>query len=257
VSGGVIYMNIQQLFLEHWPVLAGAAFLIGMDKGGMKPLTIVATFLLTTTFGPRMTLAITAPIMFIGDLFPIFLYRKETDYPSVGRLLPWAFVGLGAGAFVGSFIDERVFQTIIGIIILILAVMIIVQDLNVIHYRRMKHPAATLLLGVSAGFSSIIGNAAGGFASIYFIAHDAGKRSFIGSSAAFFSVVNCTKFVIYIVFWKVVTAQTLAISGAMIPVIIAGTAVTTALIRFVPERLYRMLVIGSVIYAGISLLFSL
>lgn len=44
-------MNFQEVFAQHWVILHTAAAFIGMDKGGLKPLTLVGTFLLTTALG--------------------------------------------------------------------------------------------------------------------------------------------------------------------------------------------------------------
>lgn len=246
-------MSFQEVFAQHWIILLTAAAFIGMDKGGLKPLTLVATFLLTTAIGPRMTLAVTAPIMFIGDLFPIYIYRKHIQFRCVGKFLIPAGIGLAAGALIGSSIDEHTFKVILGAIILILAVMLIVQDLNILGKKKISGTVPRILLGVSAGFSSIIGNAAGGFSSVFFLSQTTTKEGFIGSSSAFLSALSSTKFLIYIFGWHVVTPCTLTLSAVMIPVILLATLLTTVIIRYIPQRLYHVVILASILYAGVSL----
>ncbi len=229
---------------------------IGLDKGGMKPLTIIATYLLATSLGPRITLAVTAPILFAGDIYPIIHYRTSINFKAVWQFIPWVIAGLALGAGIGPFIDDRSFKLIIGIIILLMAVIIIAQEFNLIHYTKIQSLPATGGLGIALGFSSIIGNAAGGISSIYFLGQGTDKKAFIGSSSMLFSINNMIKLIIYILYWTIITPTTLLMSLSMIPVIVLGTLLSTLLIKFIPEKIYRFVIIASILYSGTALLLS-
>ncbi|MGM0432763.1 MAG: TSUP family transporter [Spirochaetota bacterium] len=248
-------LDILTSSLDSWLALAIAALCIGLDKGGLKPLAVVSMFVLTTAFGAKAALAFIAPIMVAGDIFPIIHYRKAIDYPAVKGFLPWALAGLVIGGVIGSRLNDEAFKPIIGILILLMAVIIIIQELDLFPYRSLQHYSVTTALGITTGFSSIIGNAAGGIASVYFIAQGTAKKAFIGSISLFFGVLNLIKLIVFILFWSILTVDTLLVSLLMVPGILLGTLLATLLVRVLPERVFRIIIIISICYSGIALLF--
>ena len=175
-------VNAQQIISDHLPLLMIAAVCVGLDKGGLKPLTIVAIYLLTTSIGARMTLAVVAPIMFAGEIFPAYYYRSFADTGLIKKIMPWILLGIFIGSCIGASIDEELFTLLIGIILLTMAFIILIRELHLLPMTSHAHPIFTAGLGVSAGFSTVIGNAAGGITSIYFLLNKSEKKTFVGLS---------------------------------------------------------------------------
>jgi uncharacterized membrane protein YfcA len=248
-------LDVQALLTEHWLVISVAALCIGFDKGGMKPMAILATFFLTTAFTPRFTLAVTVPIMFTGDIFPIIRYRKHIHTQSILKILPWAGGGIALGALIGPFINDETFKTIIGILILFMATLIVLHENGRIHYSSMQKPVVVGGLGIMLGFASIIGNAAGSIASIYFVGQKLDKYGFIGTNATLSAANNLVKIFVFVFIWRIVTPATALISLAMVPIILLGILLSTIFITLIPERAYRIVIICSIIYSGFALIF--
>ncbi len=231
-----------------------AAVCVGLDKGGLKPLTIVAIYLLTTSIGARTTLAVVAPIMFAGEIFPAYYYRSFADTSLVKRIMPWILLGIFIGSCIGASIDEELFTLLIGIILLTMAFIILIRELHLLPTTSHAHPIFTAGLGVSAGFSTVIGNAAGGITSIYFLLNKSEKKTFVGSSALLYMIINAVKLMIYIFYWHIITGDTLILSLTLLPFIGAGIALATVIILKVPDRVYKGVILLSIIYSGGSLL---
>lgn len=247
-------MNAQQVISDHLPLLMVAALCIGLDKGGLKPLTIVAIYLLTTGIGARMTIAAVAPIMFSGEIFPAYYYRSSADISLIKKIMPWILLGILIGSCIGASIDEELFTLLIGMILLAMAFIILIGELHLLPSAIHAHPILTAGLGVSAGFSTVIGNVAGGITSIYFLLNKCEKRTFVGSSALLYMIINAVKLMIYIFYWHIITGDTLIISLTLLPFIGAGIALATVIILKVPDRVYKGVILLSIIYSGGSLL---
>ena len=218
-------------------------------------MAILATFFLTTVFTPKFTLAVTVPIMFAGDLFPIIRYRKSIHYQSLLKILPWAGLGIALGAFIGPFINDEAFKTIIGVLILLMGILIVLHSNGLVHYSSIKNPIIGRVLGIMLGFASIIGNAAGSIASIYFVGQKLNKFGFIGTNALLSAVNNFVKIIVFVFIWKIVTPVTALISLIMVPVILLGILLSTIFITHIPERIYRIVIISSIIYSGFAMIF--
>jgi uncharacterized membrane protein YfcA len=247
-------VNAQQIISDHLPLLMIAAVCVGLDKGGLKPLTIVAIYLLTTSIGARMTLAVVAPIMFAGEIFPAYYYRSFADTGLIKKIMPWILLGIFIGSCIGASIDEELFTLLIGIILLTMAFIILIRELHLLPMTSHAHPIFTAGLGVSAGFSTVIGNAAGGITSIYFLLNKSEKKTFVGSSALLYMIINAVKLMIYIFYWHIITSDTLILSLTLLPFIGAGIALATVIILKVPDRVYKGVILLSIIYSGGSLL---
>jgi uncharacterized membrane protein YfcA len=68
------------------------------------------------------------------------------------------------------------------------------------------------------------------------------KNNFIGTSAWFFLIINYIKLPVQIFVWKNISAQTLLFGLSLIPVIVIGMAAGVALIKKIPDALYRKIV---------------
>ena len=239
---------------SHWPLLLCAGFIMGLDKGGIKPVGVVAMYLITTIVSPPEMLGILAPLLLIGELYPAFHYRKNRETGAVCAFLPWVFLGLAAGGIIGRHMDAHGFNIVIAVFILLMALLLTFSEFRHLGFPRKSDGAMTAGLGVLAGLSSILGNAAGAVTNLYFLRKTDTKNAFLGSSSFLYLFVNSAKIVIYLLFWSVFSWISVLISLYMVPAILAGVLTATLIIKTVPEKVYRILVIVSVYYAGIAFL---
>ena len=95
------------------------------------------------------------------------------------------------------------------------------------------------IAGFLAGFTTMIGNLAGSFANIYFLAMRLPKNEFIGTAAWLFFIINVFKLPFHIFVWKTVTVDSLVINAFLIPGIVIGFLIGVALVKKINDKLYR------------------
>jgi uncharacterized membrane protein YfcA len=110
-----------------------------------------------------------------------------------------------------------------------------------------------IILGLSGGFVSMIGNAAGPVMALYLLSMRLPKNSFIGTGAWFFFVVNLSKVPLHVWSWKTITLDTFILDVMMLPAIASGAFIGIWVVRLFPEKLYRILIIVTTLLSAILL----
>lgn len=245
------------LGVETWQfgLIAVAALLIGFSKTGIGGVTMIAVPLLATVFGGRVSTGIILPMLITGDVLAIAYYHRHADWPGIRRLLPWTVLGLFAGIFVGNLIDDRQFSLLIALSVLICLSILIVLETRKGKLHVPDNLAFYALIGLGAGFTTMIGNVAGPIFSVYLLARRYEKNSFLGTSAWFFAIINLIKLPLQIFFWKNISIQTAVLDALMIPAVLAGAVLGAVVIKRIPEKPFRWLVIGMTAVACVRLFF--
>jgi hypothetical protein len=99
-------------------------------------------------------------------------------------------------------------------------------------------------MGLLAGISTMIGNLAGPFADLYFLAMRLPKQNFIGTAAWLFFIVNIFKLPFHIFVWGTITAHTLLIDLWLLPVVAAGLLSGVWMVSRIHDLRYRKIVIA-------------
>ncbi len=245
---------LPEIIQEHWVIFLITGFIIGLDKGGLKPLVGIGIFLITSVLDSRTMLAVLAPVMFIGEIFPTVHYQKDCAVKTLRRFIPWVIIGLIIGATVGSGMSEQIFGISISIIVLSMGILLTRLEYRPFNIHPTHQFSIRIILGIIAGFGSIIGNMAGGVTNTYYLMHIKDKNTFLGTNARMYLSINGIKLIIYIFFWQVLTPQTLLITASLIPTIILGIITATLLVKVIPEKVYRYIILASIYYAGIAML---
>ena len=242
--------------IDAWQfaMIVTAALLVGFSKTGIGGVVMIVVPLLAAVFGGKASTGILLPMLIIGDVFAVAYYRRHGDWAGIRRLLPWTIAGLIAGILVGNLIDDQLFVLLIAVSVLACLCILVVLETR---GSRVNPPDGTwfyALIGLIAGFCTMIGNVAGPIFAVYLLARRYDKQSFLGTSAWFFMVINVIKLPLQIFFWKNIGVQTLLMSATMIPAILVGAVIGVAVVRRVPEKPFRWLVIGMTFVAVIRLL---
>ena len=98
-------------------------------------------------------------------------------------------------------------------------------------------------MGLIAGFTTMLGNLAGAFSNIYFVAMRMPKNDFIGTAAWVFLVINLFKLPFQVFYWKNITAVTLQTDLLLLPALIAGFWTGLKIVSKIKDDSYRKVVI--------------
>jgi uncharacterized protein len=245
---------LSQPTLPIWILAASAAFILGISKAGIKGIAIIIVTMMALAFGARESTGLLVPLLVAGDIFAVIYYNRHTRWAYIVKFLPWMLLGLLAGVLTGNEIPEQTFKWVMVVVILGSVVMMYWWD-----RRKSKavptHWAFGGFIGLLAGFTTMIGNLAGAFSNIYFLAMRLPKNEFIGTAAWLFLIINVVKLPFHYYVWKTISAESLLINLYLVPPILVGLFVGVWLVRLLQEGFYRKMILLLTAVGAVLILF--
>jgi len=238
----------------QWVLYFMCAMLIGMSKTGIQNIGTLAVPLFAFLFGAKYSTGVVLILLCMADLIAIIYYRKQFLWSEIAKMLPAAFVGLFGGLLLGNYIDDVLFKIVMGICILLgVLIMIWVERTkadNSITNRKWYAP----LFGFIAGFSTMIGNAAGPALSVYLLTKRLPKYTFVATGAWFIMILNITKIPLQLFVWQNLSWIGLALNILAVPFILLGGYIGIKIIKIIPEQKFRVLVVALITISSILLI---
>jgi uncharacterized membrane protein YfcA len=140
------------LDIWQWAVVCLGAFLLGVSKTGVAGLGILTVAIFATVLPVRESVGAVLVILLAGDVVAVTVYRREASWYHLGRLLPWAALGVVLGALTLGQLDEGLLRDFIGgIVVLLVAV----------HFFRRRRAAAAEPANVPPVIAASAGQQAG------------------------------------------------------------------------------------------------
>lgn len=178
----------------QWVALMAGAAIAGFSKTGIPGTGILFVVIFANALGARTATGVVLPLLIFADVFAYAVYRKNLDWRRVLRLLPWALGGVVLGWLALGVASDAQMNRGVGLIIAFLLGLHVWRQRRslgevVAHAPGWFGPAA----GVLAGFTTMVANAAGPVMIVYLLAMRLEKLEFLGTSAAFFLVINWLK----------------------------------------------------------------
>ncbi|PRD56567.1 sulfite exporter TauE/SafE family protein [Sphingobacterium gobiense] len=241
---------------SEWALYFVCAVLIGMSKTGIQNIGTLAVPLFAFLFGAKYSTGIVLILLCIADLVAVIYYRKEFLWSEIKKLLPAALAGLFIGLLLGNYINDKVFKLLIGACIIVgVGIMIWLektsqQQQDMLTKNRWYSP----IFGFILGFSTMIGNAAGPALSVYMLSKRLNKISFAATSAWFIMMLNFTKIPLQAFVWDNLTWSGIYLNLFAIPFILLGGFIGIKIIKFLPEKEFRTLIIILVVISAILLI---
>ena len=110
--------------------------------------------------------------------------------------------------------------------------------------------------GTMAGITTMIGNLAGAFSNIFFLAIRLPKNEFIGTAAWLFFFINLFKLPFHIFVWKTVTIETFEVYLYLLPALIAGLLTGIFLVKKLTDSFFRQMILILTALGAILLFFK-
>jgi uncharacterized protein len=177
----------------QWCFLALGAFSVGVSKTGIPGLGIISVVLFGVILPPSFATGAALMVLICADVLAITVHRKTGDFKQILRLLPWSVIGifLGAYFFQQLKVHEALLKQSIG------GLLFGVGCLALWRSRQRDLPelprGAAPLVGLAAGFTTMVANAAGPVSTLYLLAMRLPKAAFLGTAAWFFFFINWIK----------------------------------------------------------------
>jgi uncharacterized membrane protein YfcA len=248
---------MQELELGQYMLIAVGAFTVGLGKAGLPGIGNLAVVLFALAVPPKASVGLLLPILISADIFAVAIYRKHTLWPYIGRLAPWMALGIVIGYFVFSLVNDGQVRILIGTILL---------GMTAIHFIRKflraksleedklpQHPLFIASTGIFGGFATMVANAAGPVAALYFIASGLPKYAFIGTAAWFFLLVNVFK-IPFMVDLGIINFDSIGISLSFMIYAVLGALAAPLIVKHINQRVFEVLIWLFVVVGGLKLI---
>ncbi len=244
----------QSSFL-NWFLIALGAFIIGLSKAGVKGIDMLNVTLMALVFGGKASTGVVLPLLCIGDVMAVKYYHRHAQWPHFWKLLPWMIAGILIGVAVGKDLNEAVFRKVMAAIIIFTVALVLMMEMR----KSAFVPHSFLFVGstgLASGFTTMLGNLAGAFSNLYFLALRMSKNDFIGTAAWVFLVINLFKLPFQIIYWKNITASTLGLDLWLIPALLFGFFLGIYIVKKIKDDGYRKIVIALTLIGAFFIFFK-
>lgn len=243
--------------LEPWQLALAfvGALLVGVSKTGVAGLGMVFVVIFANVIPAKQASGFVLPLLIFGDGVAVWSYRAHAKWAHVWRLLPWTAAGVVIGYFALGKIDDRQARVLIGGIIVTMVLIQLWRRAKATPGEGAEHGnwfAPTV--GVLAGFTTLVANAAGPLMAIYLLAMRLPKMEYVGTAAVFFLLLNLFK-VPFMVELGLVTTDSFGFNLMLAPAVFLGAMLGRKLLPKIDQTLFENLALGLSALAGIRLLF--
>ncbi|TVP76446.1 MAG: sulfite exporter TauE/SafE family protein [Puniceicoccaceae bacterium] len=245
--------------LELWQysLIALGAFLVGLGKGGLPGVGNITVVLMALALPAKASVGILLPILISADIIAVIIYRRHAEWRYIVKLAPSMIVGIVLGYLIFSRVDDGQVRFLIGAILL---------GMTAIHFYRKwlrrhaseadtlpQNPAFIGGTGILGGFATMVANAAGPVAALYFIASGLPKYAYIGTSAWFFLLVNLFK-VPFMVDLQIIDFASIQFSASFMLFSVLGAVIAPLLVKHINQKVFEFLIWFFVIVGGLKLI---
>lgn len=236
-----------------WALAILAAIIVGISKAGIGGLGMLAVAIFTHLMPAKQATGMVLPLLCIGDIVATASYRQHANWRHIRRLFPWTAAGVVIGYFALDLVNERQAQMLIGSIVLTLVV------LQLIRRKVSGHEAEhgswfAPTIGVLAGFTTLVANAAGPLMAVYMLAMRLPKMDFVGTGAVFFLLLNFFK-VPFMVHLGLINSSSFSLNLLLAPIVVAGAWFGRKLVQRIDQRAFENIALALSLIAGLKLLF--
>lgn len=242
----------------QWAVLVTGAMLVGLSKSGIPGIGILAVAVFQWIIPPKEATGLVLPLLIVGDIAAVATYREHTQWRHVLRLFPWTAAGVVAGYLVFRRIDDRAASVLIGVILLGMLGLHLWRKWTVgkdkLEHEIEAHGAwFAPVIGILAGFTTLIANAAGPLMILYLLAMGLPKMKFLGTSAVYFFVLNLFK-VPFMAHLGAISVPSLEINLWLVPAVLAGSWLGKVVAGRVSQRVFEWIALALTFVSAVRMI---
>ncbi len=239
----------------NWGLILLSAFFIGLSKAGLRGIDMMNVTIMAIVFGSKASTGIVLPLLCVADIIAVIYYHRHAQWNHFWKLIPWMAIGILVGVYVGKDMNEVLFRKIMAIIIITTVFIMVALETR----KNQVIPTNKFFvanMGLAAGFTTMLGNLAGAFSNIYFLAMRMPKNDFIGTASWVFLVINLFKLPFQIFFWKNITTESLYTDLFLLPSVVIGFWIGVKIVSKIKEDNYRKVVIVLTFLGALAIFFK-
>ena len=222
-------------------IVSLCAAMIGFTKTGVPGLGVLVIPLMAEVFPARASTGIVLPMLMFADIFAIAYYRRQVVWSHLLRIMPSTIGGVVVGYLLLERVSDQQLSPSIGIIVLIML------GLEQFRDRRVSDASVPTQwwfaggLGLFAGTTTMLANAAGPFMTIYLAAMRLQKSEFMGTNAWYYFVLNWVK-VPFSLSLGLINSQSLQFDVSLFPAIAVSALAGAVILKHMPQRKFEVVV---------------
>jgi uncharacterized protein len=239
----------------NWGLILLSAFFIGLSKAGLRGIDMMNVTIMAIVFGSKASTGIVLPLLCVADIVAVSYYHRHAQWNHFWKLIPWMAIGILVGVYVGKDMNEVIFRKIMAIIIITTVIIMVALEIR----KNPIIPTNKIFvanMGLAAGFTTMLGNLAGAFSNIYFLAMRMPKNDFIGTASWVFLVINLFKLPFQVFFWKNITPESLYTDLLLLPAVLVGFWLGIKIVSKIKEDNYRKIVIVLTFLGALAIFFK-
>jgi uncharacterized protein len=235
-------------------LLLVAACGIGFSKSGFAGVSLLHVLIFAHVFGAKASTGVLLPMLVIGDALAISFFGKKADWAQVRKLMPPAMVGVILGTALMGWLEESAFKPLVGCIILLLAAIQLTRTWNSNAFEQLPHARwFAISLGLLAGVTTMVANAAGPIVALYLLAVALPKLELVGTSAWLFLLINVFKLP-FSYGLGLIDLDSLGLNIVFSPAIAVGMLAGRWSLNRLPQRWFDSLLLAFTALAAIRML---
>ncbi|MFI5357396.1 MAG: sulfite exporter TauE/SafE family protein [Opitutales bacterium] len=239
----------------QWVLAVIGALAVGVSKTGLGGLAMLAVVIFANLMPAKVSSGFVLPMLVLGDVVAVAVYRRHAVWSHLWRLFPWAGLGVVLGYLTMGRIDNRQAGWLIGGIVLLLVALHVVRRARAGNEEPEHAWWFAPLIGLLAGFTTLVANAAGPLMAIYLLAMRLPKMEYMGTGAHYFMLMNLFK-VPFMIRLGLVTPASLMGNLWLAPAVLAGTLLGRVLLHRLNQKLFENLALLLSVVAGLYLLYQ-
>lgn len=214
---------------------------------------MLSVTIMALLFGGKSSTGIVLPLLCIADIAAVYYYNRHAQWNHFRKLMPWMAVGILLGVYVGKDMDEQLFRRLMAVIVVLTIAIVVWMEFRQ-SVRVPQTPLFAAGTGLAAGFTTMMGNLAGAFANLYFLAMRLPKNDFIGTAAWLFLVINLFKLPFQVFYWKNINGDSLYTDLLLLPALALGFVLGIKLVNKLQDNSYRKVVIALTLAGSVLML---
>ena len=238
----------------QWAIAIFAATFCGVSKTGLSGLGMLGVVMFAQIMPAKEATGMVLPLLCFGDIAAVSFYRRHATWHLLWRLFPWTALGVVLGYVALGRINEHQTRILIGLIVLALVGLHVFR-----RYRAQEdeqHPIwFAPVVGVLAGFTTLVANAAGPLMVIYLLAMRLPKLEFMGTGAVFFMLLNWFK-VPFMVHLGLINRTSFLLNLELAPAVFAGAWLGRKILHRMNQRLFENAALVLSALAALELMFK-
>ncbi|TWI34959.1 sulfite exporter TauE/SafE family protein [Paracoccus sulfuroxidans] len=237
-----------------WILGAIAAFAVGLAKGGLSMVGVIAVPLMALKVPPVQAAGILLPVYILSDIGGLIAFRKDFDRNVLVKLLPGAVSGILLGWATAHLVSESTVELIVGVIGLAFGLNALLRR-NGMQEAKSPQWGPGTFWGVIAGYTSFVAHAGAPPYQVYAQPLRMSAMTYAGTTTIFFAICNIIKLGPYALLGQL-SAQNMTVAAILTVPAILGVICGLWLVKRMSQAVFYRFITWALILVSLRLIWA-